>query len=156
MQMKRSSSLKHRLMPSESWLYGNALFWSVLLVMGVMGVSSALATQQYMDRLPVVDPHRCLTCHLVENPEGGNTSLNPFGIDFDINGRVWDYHLANLNSDGDGCLNGVELGDSDGDGVADGNVTEQAGNPSVPDNCGSGSLVDEKTWDALKAMFDGN
>jgi hypothetical protein len=129
----------------------------VLLVMGamVLGVASASATQQYMDQLPVINPYLCLTCHFSSDPTGGDTSLNPFGVDFDTNGRVWDYHLANLNSDGDGCLNGVELGDSDGDGIADGNVTEQAGNPGVGDNCGSGSLVDEKTWDALKAMFDG-
>ena len=46
-------------------------------------------------------------------------------------------------------------GDSDGDGFPDGNVTEQAGNPGVPDECGGGSLVDERTWGTLKAMFDG-
>ena len=43
---------------------------------------------------------------------------------------------------------------SDGDGNPDGNVTEQAGNPGVYDACGSGSLIDERTWGALKAMFD--
>ena len=38
----------------------------------------------------------------------------------------------------------------------DGNVTEQAGNPGVFDDCGSGPLVDERTWGALKALFDAN
>ncbi len=127
----------------------------VAVMVMVLMVPSVQATEDYMDLLPMVDPYFCLTCHYAEDPGGGDSSLNPFGIDFDINGRVWDYHLANLNSDEDGCLNGVEIGDSDGDGVIDGNVTEQAGNPGVRDNCGSGSLVDEKTWDALKAMFDG-
>ncbi len=76
-------------------------------------------------------------------------------MDFLANGRLWDSDLATLDSDNDGCLNGVEVGDSDGDGNSDGNVTEQAGNPGVFDDCGSGSLVDEKTWGTLKAMFDG-
>jgi len=138
-----------------SGLFGWLLVFVVLVVVGALSISPAHATQQYMDLLPVVNPYLCMTCHSSENPSAGNSSLNPFGDDFENNGRVWDYHLANLNSDGDGCLNGVELGDSDGDGVSDGNVTEQAGNPGVRDNCGSGSLVDEKTWDALKAMFDG-
>ncbi len=150
--MKRQRALYHHTIQPMAEL---AVRLTVLVVVLVMVASSAQATQQYMDRLPVVNPYLCLTCHTVENPSGGDSTLNPFGTDFEINGRVWDYHLANLNSDGDGCLNGVEIGDSDGDGVADGNVTEQAGNPGVVDNCGSGSLVDEKTWDALKAMFDG-
>jgi hypothetical protein len=117
--------------------------------------SAALATEDDMAQLPLTEPFACLTCHTVENPGPGSFALNLFGEDFLQNGRVWDSNLAHLDSDGDTCLNGVEVGDSDGDGFADGNVEEQAGNPGVSDNCGSGSLVDEKTWGALKAMFDG-
>ena len=114
----------------------------------------ALATPEDMDLLPVTAPNLCRTCHTTADPRPGSTQLNDFGLDFLTNGRVWDSNLAQMDSDGDGCLNGVEVGDSDGDGNADGNVDEQAGNPGVVDNCGSGDLVDEKTWDALKAMFD--
>ena len=116
--------------------------------------ATAWATESDMAKLAVTTPHLCAACHVADDPEGGDTSLNPFGLDYLENGRIWDSELAQLDSDGDGCLNGVEVGDSDGDGVADGNVTAQAGNPGVRDNCGSGSFVDERTWDALKAMFD--
>ncbi len=120
----------------------------------VAGVRPVLATEADMAQLPVSSPNLCLTCHTVQFPSTGNAALNPFGLDFLENGRVWDSNLAQLNSDGDNCLNGVELGDSDGDGQPDGNVTEQSGNPGVADACGSGNLVDQQTWDALKAMFD--
>ena len=130
-------------------------FWVALaIVVGLVGVSQA--TEQDMLQLPVSSPHLCLSCHTITSPSPGDADLNPFGLDFLENGRVWDSNLAQLNSDGDACLNGVELGDSDGDGQPDGNVDEQSGNPGVADECGSSNLVDEKTWDALKAMFDGN
>jgi len=114
-----------------------------------------VATEFFIKRLPVTAPNLCLACHDVEAPTAGNAVLNVFGLDFLANGRLWDSNLAQLDSDDDGCLNGVEIGDSDGDGNPDGNVTEQAGNPGVFDDCGSGALVDEKTWGTLKAMFDG-
>ena len=126
----------------------------VWLSVACLWIGTAGATEEDMGKLAVIIPHLCAACHVVEDPVVGNAALNPFGLDFLENGRIWDTDLAQLNSDGDGCLNGVELGDSDGDGVPDGNVTQQAGNPGVPDNCGSGSLVDQRTWDALKAMFD--
>ncbi len=113
------------------------------------------ATNLDMAKLPVVTPNLCLACHVAAAPTATNKALNVFGLDFRANGRIWDSNLAAIDSDGDGCLNGVEVGDSDGDGSPDGNVTSQAGNPGVADNCGSGPLVDEKTWGALKAMFDG-
>lgn len=127
----------------------------VLVLCGFLLAPSAVATEVDMARLPVTVPNLCLACHVSANPTAGDFTLNPFGDDYLANGRLWDSNLANLDSDGDGCLNGVEVGDSDGDGEADGNVESQAGNPGVPDECGSGSLVDEKTWGALKAMFDG-
>jgi len=133
--------------------------WLAAAVMTVCaGVSAApsRATEIDMARLPVTAPNLCLACHRVEVPTAGNAALNPFGADFLAGGRVWDSNLASQDSDGDGCLNGVEVGDSDGDGNPDGNVTEQASNPGVVDDCGSGSLVDEKLWGTLKAMFDGD
>ena len=141
--------------------HGNSIFWPRVRVFAVavavlyLGSGSARATEQDMAQLPLTAPFACLACHTTSDPGPGSFALNPFGDDFLQNGRVWDSNLAHLDSDGDNCLNGVEVGDSDGDGFADGNVEEQAANPGVSDNCGSGSLVDEKTWGALKAMFDG-
>jgi len=123
----------------------------LLLVLG----GRAGATEFDMAQLPVAAPNLCNTCHTSTQPVPSSFVLNLFGLDFLANGRLWDSNLAQLDSDNDGCLNGVEVGDSDGDGQPDGNVTVQSGNPGVADGCGSGSLVDEKTWGTLKAMFDG-
>jgi hypothetical protein len=128
---------------------------AVLAVCAFLSPDPAAATEDDMARLPLSNPNLCLSCHVLVQPNAADFTLNPFGVDYLANGRLWDSNLANLDSDGDGCLNGVEVGDSDGDGEPDGNVERQAGNPGVPDECGSGSLVDEKTWGALKAMFDG-
>ena len=137
------------------WRSGSPLLVTVLAVWVQLSAPAALATQADLAKLPVTLPNLCLACHVVANPVPGNQGLNPFGVDFLANGRIWDLDLANLDSDRDGCLNGVEVGDSDGDGNPDGNVDRQSGNPGVADECGSGSLVDERTWGALKAMFDG-
>lgn len=119
----------------------------------VVCAAGAQATMLDMSRLPVITPNLCLACHVSASPTAGNAARNAFGLDFRANGRVWDSNLAAMDSDGDGCLNGVEVGDSDGDGSPDGNVTAQAGNPGVVDDCGSGPLVDERTWGTLKAML---
>ncbi len=128
---------------------------TVVTVCLVVWNGAAEATEFDMSQLPVSSPNLCLSCHDVDSPTAATADLNVFGLDFLANGRLWDSNLAQGDSDNDGCLNGVEVGDSDGDGNPDGNVTEQAGNPGVFDDCGSGSLVDEKTWGTLKAMFDG-
>ncbi len=116
----------------------------------------ALATATDMEQLPVHGRFGCQNCHVLEHPTGADHTLNSFGADFLANGRTWNAQLAALDSDGDGCLNGVELGDSDGDGVPDENVHEETGNPGVSDECGGGALVDEVTWGTLKSLFDSN
>lgn len=128
----------------------------VMVALAALCAGQAEATNLDMSRLPVVVPNLCASCHTAASPTAGNAGLNPFGLDFRANGRIWDLDLAALDSDGDGCLNGIEVGDSDGDGRADGNVTSQAGNPGVAGDCGSGPPFDETTWGAIKAMFDGN
>ena len=120
-------------------------------VCALLSASSAQATDADMIRLPVANPHLCHSCHLVEQPGPGNFDLNPFGEDFLSNGRLWDSNLANLDSDGDGCLNGVEVGDSDGDGEPDGNVDAQAGNPGVHDECGFGFSGGRKNLGCLES-----
>jgi hypothetical protein len=138
------------------WCIFQRSMMTAIAVWLALAAAEAGATDFDMSLLPVTAPNLCLSCHTAASPTSGNRALNAFGRDFLANGRLWDLNLAQLDSDRDGCLNGVEVGDSDGDGRPDGNVTEQAGNPGVFDDCGSGSLVDEKTWGALKAMFDGN
>ncbi len=128
---------------------------TVYAVCLLMPGGPVFATEFDMAKLPVTSPFLCLACHVQSSPTSGSSELNPFGLDFLANGRIWDLELASLDSDGDGCLNGVEVGDSDGDGRPDGNIDAQTGNPGVVDECGSGSLVDEKLWGTLKAMFDG-
>jgi hypothetical protein len=128
----------------------------MMVALAALCAGRARATNLDMSRLPVVVPNLCASCHTAAAPTVGNAGLNPFGLDFRANGRIWDSDLAALDSDGDGCLNGIEVGDSDGDGRADGNVTSQAGNPGVAGDCGSGPPFDETTWGAIKAMFDGN
>ncbi len=123
----------------------------LVLVSGT--VPTAMATEADMDLLPVVAPFDCLLCHVQASPSTIDYDLNVFGDDFLANGRLWNGTLANMDSDGDGCLNGVELGDADGDGLADGNVTELQSNPGMAGDCG-GLVIDARTWGALKALFD--
>jgi hypothetical protein len=103
---------------------------------------------------PVVDPFRCLICHQTDPGVTGDSSLNSFGDDFLANGLVWNDVLADMNSDGDGCSNGMELGDVDGNGQNEGNVDLLQNNPGA-DDC-SGASVDGRTWGELKALFDQN
>jgi hypothetical protein len=131
---------------------GALLVASVTLCFAVLGS----ATTGDMDQLPVSSRFECLNCHLDSQPTASSFELNAFGQDFLANDRLWDADLAQLDSDGDGCLNGVELGDSDGDGQPDVNVTAEMGNPGEVDECGGGALTDEVTWGALKALFDSN
>ena len=92
----------------------------ILFVMATAGLclagagpwcATAAATDADMARLPLSEPFLCLTCHSVETPQTGSAPLNPFGDDYLANGRVWDLNLASLDSDGDECNNGVEIGD---------------------------------------------
>ncbi len=134
-----------------------ALLALTTLVAGVaLCVPLANATEQLQDLLPQYESSRfnCLICHVVDNPT--DDTLNAFGIDFVLNGMVWDIDLANQNSDGDLCTNGAELGDTDGDGVPDINVTQENGNPGERDECASGALIEDSTWGELKRIFSTN
>ena len=91
-----------------------------------------------VSQLPNGSAIGCASCHV--NPGGGGT-LTPFGRDINNNyltqpGRsgqvVWNAMLAMLDSDGDGVSNGQELGDPDGDGMADANI--QVTNPGDPNS----------------------
>jgi hypothetical protein len=125
--------------------------WGLLALVISAGVVRATVTDA--EKLPLTVRFGCLNCHQIAEPTAADHRLNAFGADFLANDRIWNETLAQLDSDGDGCLNGVELGDSDGDGIADGHVVEEAGNPGVADDC-SGPTLDEATWGTLKAIFD--
>jgi hypothetical protein len=113
----------------------------------------ASATEADMDTLPVVEPFLCAVCHVSSTPDQTSFELNPFGDDFLAGGRVWNDTLASADSDDDNCVNGVELGDTDGDGVADGNVTSLQSNPGDGTDCGV-NTVDPTTWTELKGLFN--
>ncbi len=127
-----------------------------IVAVGLLGatVQPAAATEADLQQLPVTEPFQCLLCHVSEPAQSGSP-LNAFGTDFLANFRTWDAALASLDSDGDGCTNGVELGDVDGDGQSDGNVDQLQSNPGAPNDCG-GASVDSRTWGELKSLFDRN
>ena len=126
------------------------------VIVAVVGlVVPAGATEADMYTLPVFAPFRCLICHTTDPGETGDTALNSFGADFLDNTRLWDAALASLDSDNDGCANGVELGDADGDGQTDGGVTALQSNPGGAGDCG-GSNLSLRTWGEMKALFDQN
>jgi hypothetical protein len=128
--------------------------WLVAAVLTVGAMAGPVrATEADMALLPVVEPFRCLICHVEADPTAGSFALNVFGDDFLANGRRWDAALAVMDSDGDGCSNGVELGDADGDGIADGNVSTLTSNPGEHGDCGE-LVIDSRTWGALKSLFD--
>ena len=120
-----------------------------------LDVQPAAASEADLAQLPVVEPYRCLLCHVADPDQTGRTERNPFGRDYLDNLRTWNETLAALDSDGDGCTNGVELGDVDGDGSSDGNIDRLQSNPGVETDCG-GASVDSRTWGELKSLFDGD
>ncbi len=90
-----------------------------MLLASMWMVGSARATEADMWSLPSYEPARCQSCHrasefeLRSNPSLAS-QLNPFGVDWKTAGRVWGPDIAKLDSDGDRCLNGAELGDFTG------------------------------------------
>jgi hypothetical protein len=124
--------------------------WLALAAL-LLACAPVSATEDLMESLPpVVSPFECLICHQTN----GDAALNAFGQDFLANDLVWNDVLAEMNSDGDECTNGVELGDVDGDGQNEGNIVELQNNPGEND-CAA-ATVDGRTWGELKALFDRN
>jgi len=116
------------------------------------------ANQELQLSLPLHVPFTCDNCH-----EQGATptltapALNDFGLDFndpEIGDNTWTSYLASLDSDGDGCTNGAEIGDVDGNGHADIGVVQESSNPGLAGDCSSASIFEEKTWGELKTMFN--
>jgi len=116
------------------------------------------ATTELESLLPLHVFYSCDNCHLeAASPTLSNPALNPFGLDFNnpaIGDNTWNSYLAGLDSDGDGCNNGAEIGDVDGNGQPDNGVIRESSNPGVDGDCSSASIFEEATWGELKAMFD--
>ncbi|MBK9302641.1 MAG: hypothetical protein IPM94_01750 [bacterium] len=126
---------------------------STVVTLVILSVSTASATETLMGQLPLSAPFSCLNCHVTATPVAADAALNDFGLDFRTYDFTWDADLAGRDSDGDGCTNGAEVGDSDGNGHPDGGVRAESSNPGVSD-C-SASNLEEATWGDLKAMFTG-
>jgi hypothetical protein len=111
----------------------------------------AAGTNEQMMTLPAYGKYRCALCHTAPTPNLDPT-LNAFGNDFKDNGG-WGPTLAVMNSDGDRCTNGFEIGDRDGDGFYDNPAAEQVenGNPGDPNDCTVS--VDQSTWGIIKDLF---
>ncbi|WAR31784.1 DOPO-like protein, partial [Mya arenaria] len=84
-----------------------------------MLLTSVHAYQSFKAGIPNGDsvPHPCNSSRMWEgvgheNKAGGG-ARNPFGMDFDANGKVWNSTICGMDSDGDGRTNGEELGDPD-------------------------------------------
>ncbi len=118
----------------------------------------AWATEDLQSRLPLNVPFSCDNCHLPDAaPTLSNPALNAFGLDFnnpDIGNNDWSSYLAGLDSDGDGCTNGAEIGDVNGNGHPDNGVDQESSNPGLEGDCTSASVFEEATWGQLKSMFN--
>jgi hypothetical protein len=102
-----------------SKLYRLSIF-IVLSILVITASTQILAYSGYEDRVPNGSVFGCNTCH---------SSSNSFRSAFSNAGNHWTASLAQLDSDGDGYTNGVELQDPTG--------AWQQGNPDP----GSSSLV---------------
>jgi hypothetical protein len=113
----------------------------------------AVGTEAMMQKLPAYERYRCLLCHVTASPTPVQHNLNPFGNDFLNNNSLWDPTLAQLNSDGDRCSNGAEIGDRDGDGIHDDAAAQprELSNPGNPSDCTS--PIDPATWGIIKEIF---
>ena len=118
---------------------------SLAVLIGTCG--SAWATPLLMQELPSSQVFECRICHDSAAPVSDD--LNGFGEAFRDNGERWDATLAAQSSDADGCTNGFELGDEDGDGELD-EVAAERYNPGS-DDCKL--QISETAWGALKKLF---
>ena len=79
---------------------------------------------------------------------GGGGELNPFGSDFKAQGLEWTVQLCEMDSDGDGRSNGLELGDPDCTWVVGGDAPVQ---PALSHP----GIVDEPKGSAVSGTCDG-
>ncbi len=122
----------------------------IVVCAGLLATGISLATEDFMNKIPVHERFRCAICHTVSEPDLSNRDLNAFGTAFVNNGNNWDQTLAGLDSDGDGYKNGLEIGDDDGDGNA--SISRERSNPGDP--LETPNSLDEHTWGVIKKLFE--
>jgi len=61
--------------------------------------------------VPNPDPQGGIWAGVGHTSAGGGGDRNPFGVDFAAEGHAWTKALCEMDSDGDGRSNGIELGD---------------------------------------------
>ena len=113
------------------------------------------ATTDDMARLPVSSRFLCTNCHILADPQAGSADLNDFGFDFLGAGRLWTSELAQLDSDDDGCTNGAEIGDVDGNNQLDDGIEFESSNPGLTGDCSSAAW-EHMSWSELKDLFNGS
>ena len=148
MEYVRKNGLKRVLMAAI------AVGFSVLPAVVFLVPNPAVGTDELMKTLPAYERFRCALCHATAAPTPEDHPLNVFGRDFLANGNLWSETLALMNSDGDRCANGTEIGDRDGDGVHDdgGDNPREISNPGNSSDCTA--PIDEATWGLIKEIFN--
>ena len=126
---------------------------AVIAVLALVAVVHANTT--HMAQLPASATLGCANCHVngTTSTVPASAALNGFGQAFKNNNMVWNRALAEKDSDSDGCTNGVELGDADGNGEPDAHQPQQTSNPGSGGDCQPNTL-NEQTWGALKSLFN--
>lgn len=135
---------------------------AALVTTAVALASPVGATVTAQDKVPP-NSFGCTLCHAgtgvtaTEVPPAVAATLQPFGNDWvslaaDESGRSWaDMVAQSMDSDGDLCSNGYELGDPDGNYFEDQQLEDRDQDPNR-DDC---TLpLDEQSWGNLKALFE--
>ncbi len=118
----------------------------------ILYAEQAVSTTEQMLKLPSYSRFQCSLCHTHARPTSSTGQLNLFGEDFQANGNVWNKTLAMMNSDGDKCANGFELGDMNGDGIPDEPGVGEQSNPGAQDCT---ITLTRQTWGIIKELFSG-
>jgi len=125
----------------------------VLLLFVCLPPQDVVGSEEAMMKLPAYERFQCALCHVNPSPSDEQPDLNAFGRDFLGNNGIWDHTLAAMNSDGDRCSNGAEIGDRDGDGEFDepARRPRENSNPGNPSDCTA--PISEDTWGIIKQIF---
>lgn len=121
----------------------------LIIAVALLCAGTLKSREDYMRTIPVYQRYKCSLCHTSASPTSAS-DLNGFGIDFKENEFLWNATLAVQDSDGDGFLNGIEIGDEHGDGTAD--IGFERSNPGDPLN--TPNSIDKGTWGILKSLFE--
>jgi len=125
------------------------LFLHILIGCYLLAPTASRARNFRVDQIPNGAKFSCSTCHLAGGQPCGNNSCNPFGkaVEATLGGNIttaavqWNAPLAQADADGDGYVNGLELGEPTGNTLTP-VTTSIVSNPGVPTStlCGGGTI----------------